>query len=405
VNGSKGLTIIYLTLARIPGERAHSIQIVRTCNALASKGADVYLISPARGAEIEKRELSRCIAKYYGIKSMRFILIRIGVPWIVRVLERFKKELWWKMQAISFTIQSMILAMIIRLSARLAGGKSIIFLREPLPLMILQALKPFHGFKIVYESHQLPRPSRLFIAALSRCDLIISISNFLKRRLEKIIPGVSLEVCHNAADRRIFQEAADRLELRRELGLPIERKLISYVGQLSRWKNPEFIVDAFRELGMSDVLLIFVGGSREDVTRLRRYCAEKSVDNVLFTGLVKPSTSSKYMIASDILVHYTPSPGRGLRSYSPLKIMEYMFAARPIVAPRQPWIEELLEEGVDALLFDENSPSDLAEKIRKLLRDEELASRLASNACRKAEQYTYERRAERILKAVSKILI
>jgi len=139
--------------------------------------------------------------------------------------------------------------------------------------------------------------------------------------------------------------------------------------------------------------------------RLRRYCAEKSVDNVLFTGLVEPSTSSKYMIASDILIHYTPSSGRGLRSYSPLKIVEYMFAARPIVAPRQPWIEELLEEGADALLFDENSPSDLAEKIRKLLRDEELASRLASNACRKAEQYTYERRAEKILKAISEILI
>jgi glycosyltransferase involved in cell wall biosynthesis len=80
-----------------------------------------------------------------------------------------------------------------------------------------------------------------------------------------------------------------------------------------------------------------------------------------------------------------------------------MAAGKPILAPRQPRIEEVLKDGENALLFDEDSPKDLAEKIELIKNNPELADRIAKNAKQQSAKYTYQERAKRLLEYLNQL--
>ena len=83
---------------------------------------------------------------------------------------------------------------------------------------------------------------------------------------------------------------------------------------------------------------------------------------------------------------------------SPLKIFDYMAAARPIVAPDQPNIREILDDGATALLFDPADPAAMWTAVSRLVADPTLRARLGRDA--RAElvrrDYTWAGNARRI---------
>jgi glycosyltransferase involved in cell wall biosynthesis len=182
-------------------------------------------------------------------------------------------------------------------------------------------------------------------------------------------------------------------------------RIIMYTGHLDRWKRPEFLIDMMKYVVENDVALVFVGGNEEDILRLKRYAEPNGlVEKVFFLGWRQPSQVPRYIAFADVLVHYSPAPLG--RPQSPLKIFEYMLSGKPIAAPKAPGIDEVLEDGVNALLFDLSDPADAAKKVTLLLKDKELSKRLASNARNTAlSKYTYKVRARTLLELLNNISI
>ena len=401
---SKSLIIVYLTLARLPSQRANVIQTIKMCDALVRSGCLVYLLAPARLDKFRTKDILKEIRSFYGIKT-RFKLI----PLIPPLLWTRKKKINIIMHLLASSLYVFSCIIFIRLLKRLRHEKVFLFTRTPLLLAILQIFERLSGrIKTIYESHNIHyeletqgKLKPLFIRGLKHASLIVSISRSLAAKVRKIVGArVPIMTLHDAYDPEPLENIsiASR-ELRTELRLPQNKWIVAYVGQLWSWKRPEFIIDAFRFIEDDDIVLLFVGGSEQDIRRLREYAKRMKVRNVIFKGFVKPAIVPKYLKAADCLVHYTPSRGL-LKSYSPLKIFEYMAAGKPILAPRQPWIEEVLKDGENALLFDENSPRDLAEKIKLLRRDKELAERISRNAKLESSKYTYEKRAEKLIEVL-----
>jgi glycosyltransferase involved in cell wall biosynthesis len=71
------------------------------------------------------------------------------------------------------------------------------------------------------------------------------------------------------------------------------------------------------------------------------------------------------------------------RDVTPLKPVEAMACARPVVASRLPALAEIVEDGFSGMLTDSENPADLAEKLEQLLASSELRRRLGA-AGRKA---------------------
>ncbi len=86
---------------------------------------------------------------------------------------------------------------------------------------------------------------------------------------------------------------------------------------------------------------------------------------------------------------------------SPLKMFEYMAAARPILASDLPAIREILDHGRTAWLTPPDSGEALAQGVREILADPQRAGDMAAAARAKVEDYSWDRRVARILDFVA----
>jgi len=391
----RDLQIIYLATVRMPGRRAHSIQIIRTCEALQRLGAKTILIVPKR-----RKELGENLVSFYGL-SVRPTVIK--VPTIDLLEKARNKENAYLILVFTFYLFALPLLIILKLS-----GKTVIYLRERILLLLTWLTKPFHLLPTVYEMHELPKFTgimrKIQKIALHTCKKIVTISKFQEKLLKKTgFPESRITVIHDAADERIYIREESREDLRRRLNLPINKIIITYSGQLSRWKNPEFIVDALKYVKNENVVLLFVGGSREDIKRLRKYAERVNVkEKIILKGYVRPSEVGRYLKASDILIHYSMTIG-DMASFSPLKLFEYMLSGKPLLAPDYPYIKEIIQENVNGFLFNHTDPRSLAKLIEKVLKmDEEEVRKIVERAKSIAEkEYTYTARAKKILETIT----
>ena len=404
---NRGLTIIYLTLATLPGRKAHSVQIVRMCDSLARKGCRVYLLAPGRFKKLRILNTFRNLRRFYGVEAPFSV-----IPVIPPVLWTKNEKVNMVIHLLASALYAFICSIFMNFVKLFTRQEVFLFVRTPLLLAFLQALRPLNKWaKIIYECHDIDyeisaqgRLKPLFIGGLKNTALTICTTQFLSNRLKNLIGSrKTLITLYNAYDDRLFVKLTkDPLALRTALGLPKDKWIVAYVGQLWSWKKPEFIIDAFQFIKDEKIVLVFVGGPEQEIYRLKEYAKSRNVRNIIFKGFVRPMSVPSYLMAADCLIHYTPSTGL-LKSYSPLKIFEYMAAGKPILAPKQPWIEEVLRDGENALLFDENSPRALAEKIELLKSNRELAERISRNAKRESVKYTYERRAEELIKVLTRL--
>ncbi|GAC1346533.1 MAG: glycosyltransferase family 4 protein [Acetobacteraceae bacterium] len=116
-------------------------------------------------------------------------------------------------------------------------------------------------------------------------------------------------------------------------------------------------------------------------------------DRVHFTGLIDHHLIPAAVARFDIALQPKVTPYA-----SPLKIFDYMAAARAIVAPDQPNIREVLQHDRTALLFDPAAPGALWTAITTLARDPALRQRLGQAARAELEHrdYTWRGNANRI---------
>ena len=111
------------------------------------------------------------------------------------------------------------------------------------------------------------------------------------------------------------------------------------------------------------------------------------------TGVVERQQVPAYLASFDVAIQ------PNVVSYaSPLKLIEYLAMGRAIIAPDLPNIREILEDGRNALLFDNNDPQMLRACLETLLSDPEFRYRLESAARETIPQFglTWRRNAERV---------
>jgi glycosyltransferase involved in cell wall biosynthesis len=82
-----------------------------------------------------------------------------------------------------------------------------------------------------------------------------------------------------------------------------------------------------------------------------------------------------------------------------MKILEYMGLAKAIVAPRQENIEELLDDGCNAVLFEPGDAESLGRALEGLAKDAGLRSMTGENALRTIHKrgLLWESNAQRVV--------
>ncbi len=229
-------------------------------------------------------------------------------------------------------------------------------------------------------------------------------SRYTKSMLVKIgLPADEINVVHPGVDIHKFGRS-DGKYARKKHGIPEGKKIIGFVGRLSTGKGPQYLIDAARGL---DAYVILVGpnpdprtsgivGIRDYLERkVREYGMEK---RVIFAGKVKEYELPLYYDSFDIFCLPSLSEGFGM------SIAEALAAGKPVVSFRTTAIPEIVKHGYNGLLAEVKNVDELREYLNALLTDENLYKKLASNARKSVEKYTWENSYRSLMNTYSRYL-
>jgi D-inositol-3-phosphate glycosyltransferase len=191
-----------------------------------------------------------------------------------------------------------------------------------------------------------------------------------------------------------------RAEARRLVGLP-DSRLFVLVGRLEPLKGAEVALRAFGLLTASgrhpEARLLVLGedsgadggGERE---RLRRLSQELGLaGRVEFRGSVPHDRLPVYYAAADACLVPSYSESFGLVG------LEAQACGTAVIAANLPGLASVVRDGVTGYLVDGPEPPSYADRMRRLLDDEELVERLGRSARRRAAAFTWERTTELLL--------
>lgn len=382
------MKIIYIATSVIPAQKANSYQVMKMCEAFAREGHDVELLIPVRFGRV--REKSEPF-EYYGVDKCFKIRKIFSIDLIP--LEKIIGHLGFWMQNASFSLLTLIYV--------LFANPDIIYSRDRFTLLFLGLFKK----NLVYEVHGLPAKFRLYEKCLyGRVKKIIVITNQIKKILvdKRIAGNEKILVAPDAVDLEKFDKIKmTKKELREELGLPKDKKLIAYIGKLrtkAKEKGVADIIRAFKKLAALDANMVFVGGEAESVEQYKALMSDLGLkkEDVVFIGHVPFPEVPKYEKAMDVLVMPFPWTRHYAYHMSPLKMFEYMASGVPIVTTDLPTVREVLDEA-SAIFVRPGEPKDLARGIDRVLEDKEFSRQIAERSQKLAKNYTWQRRVKDIL--------
>lgn len=181
-----------------------------------------------------------------------------------------------------------------------------------------------------------------------RFDAVLAPSRFMREYLEDL--GVARVICQPlGVDVETFHPAKRTLDVRRELALPDDARVLVYAGRFSGEKNLPVLIEAFARLGKPYHLLLIGGGEEKAYA-----------PNVTAMPYRRDSVELARWIAScDALVH------AGTRETFGLVIVEALACGRPVIATRAGAVPELVDERVGALAAPDD-PASFADAIAAL---------------------------------------
>lgn len=169
-------------------------------------------------------------------------------------------------------------------------------------------------------------------------------------------------------------------DVRDELGIPPAAPVVVTVCQLRAEKALDLLVAAADRLRgeFPDLRVLIAGDGPEELSLLRQIEDLDLEDTVTLLGTRRDV--SDLLAAADVAVCCSDFEG------TPLSVMEYMAASKPVVATRVGGLPEMIEHGVHGLLFERRDVDDLAAAIAALLGDSGLRRRMGARGRERQQQ-------------------
>lgn len=241
---------------------------------------------------------------------------------------------------------------------------------------------------------------------INESDKIVVISEQMKETL--IQRGYKTKddilVVPNGVDPNVFyHEESRRQSCRNNLNILPNKTVIGFAGTFGNWHGIPELTQAIRHIATMDNTSFLLMG--DGLLKKQMEHDLQSFNNVIFTGLVPFSKMPEYLDACDILIisnSWDPMFNKPFFG-SPTKLFEYMAMGKAIVASRLEQINEILTDGISAIMFDPGDISGMEEALRKLIDSPDLRNIIGNNARECViQEHTWTGNAVKILNAIKK---
>jgi sugar transferase (PEP-CTERM/EpsH1 system associated) len=238
--------------------------------------------------------------------------------------------------------------------------------------------------KLLFEEHgrHFPEPDRRWHRLVNRAlinrltHVSVAVSRDIRERLVRYegLQRDRIRIIYNGGRSAPAPDAATIQSLRAEFGFNSEHKVVGFVGRLDPVKNVRLLISAFAELKPSHAnLRCLIVGDGPERDELQAEVARHGLsDEFVFAG---------YRSDADQLVHcmdmfVLPSLSEG----TSMALLEAMSARVPVVVTNVGGNIELIEDGVSGYVVESDSVAEMAEALRDVISQPELASKRAESA-------------------------
>lgn len=271
-----------------------------------------------------------------------------------------------------------------KINSVIARGYSLAPLLCLLKLWRKYIIYDFHGFsykeQLVEGRCMRARITRPFDwLALKFADSVLTIREELRQDLSPDFQKKALFL-PNGVDLKAFT-APGNADILNKYHLPPDKKVVGFIGNWEAWIALEDVLESARYFN-DDVQLVVIGAGR----RFEEY--KEAYPSIMFTGRVLHQDAVALIKKMNVcLCPYSSHLIAKNKSYR--KVLEYLAAGKPIVASDAGGREKFLKEGENVLLYKAGDSKDLMKKVKALLNDEKLYTRMSHNNLELARQFSW----------------
>ncbi|MEH7308645.1 teichuronic acid biosynthesis protein TuaC [Neobacillus drentensis] len=213
-----------------------------------------------------------------------------------------------------------------------------------------------HGSDVNIYPHYSSSAKKVFEQTVQAANQVLAVGQSLKLRAKELSGRDSI-VLPIGVDLSQFQPADDsKWQIRRRLQLPEDKKIIVFIGRLTKAKGVFELAHSLKWLS-NDVAIVFVGdGPAKE--KLRQHSDYNR--RLFLTGQVENERVKDYLLASDVFA--LPSYTEGM----PTVVIEALALKVPVICTAVGGIPELFGEH-SQLLIESRSVSSLVNRINDIL--------------------------------------
>ena len=238
----------------------------------------------------------------------------------------------------------------------------------------------------------------IFNQALSRSDIVLSVSNFSRSEILKYTKtDKNIFVVPNAIDERRFNRHCDSNALEavtKDYGLPED--FVLFVGNVKPHKNLKNLLFALEKM---DLNLVIVGKKDGFITGdsiISEIVRRKNLSNrIFFTGYVKDADIAAIYNLAKLFVFPSLYEGFGIPP------LEAQVCGCPVVCSNAASLPEVCGDSV--VYFDPNDIEDMSNKIQTVLNDKNLQNELRIKGLENINRFSWECSAKQIIKTMESL--
>lgn len=271
------------------------------------------------------------------------------------------------------------------------------FVFKMTPRETIKMMRVFKPEKTITAWHK-SMVARLHVMLHNNCDAVIALSRKMQNQLDSWGSTTETTLLPTGVDPIPKASDQDIAEFKSHHGITNKDKILLYVGRLSREKNLDLLVDAFKKISEvnQDVKLMFVGDFD-----YRKNLEERAVDlgisdKVIFPGRILRNKLDVAYSSASIFLFPSTTDTQGL------VVHEAAGAGLPLILCDQE-VSEVFVKDETGLLASENS-DEFASQIQILLSNPDLAKKLGKAAKKRAAQFSEIGQMEQLEKLYQKII-
>lgn len=188
--------------------------------------------------------------------------------------------------------------------------------------------------------------------------------------------------------RKVYSKEAIETE-KKKLGISLTDTLCVSLGRLAKEKNVTELLEFFKKIHPANCTYLIAGDGpfRETLEQQARDMGIS--DKVVFCGMIHPENVPLYYQLGDLFLCASRSETQGIT------YIEAMASGVPVLCRKDDCLVNVVDNGINGLSY--QNYWDFSEAFQRILQDPEYAKQLSARARQKAEEYSMEKFAEKVL--------